>query len=367
MYDKAIELLKELEKHGYTAYIVGGYVRDKLLGKESNDIDICTSATPKEIMDIFDIAKNNGMQYGAVTVIYKNYKYDVTTFRREIKYEDNRKPVKIKYINDLKKDLLRRDFTINTLCINSSEQIVDILGVKQDIDNKIIRTVGNPRYKIKEDSLRILRAIRFASILDFEIENKTKYYLSRYKNLLINLSYQRKKEELNKIFLSVGKDRGKDLLLDLKLDKVLELNNLKKTIMCNDVIGIWAQLEVDNIYPFTKLEKEQMKQIRLLLKEDNKDSYILYKYGLYLNSVCAEIKNIPKKEINTIYNNLPILTRSDIKVSSLDIAKALNKKPNGYIKDIFIDIEQQIINKSLVNDHDIIIDYIIKKYKEHTL
>ena len=180
MYNKAIEVLNIFFNNGFDAYIVGGYVRDKLLGIKTNDIDICTNAKPKDIVKLFDIQSNDETQYGAVKIIYKNYNFDVTTFRRDIKYEDNRKPVKIKYINDLKKDLLRRDFTINTLCIDKDGKIIDLLNIKDDLDKKIIKTVGNPRYKIKEDSLRILRAIRFASVLDLEIDSKTKAYIKKY-------------------------------------------------------------------------------------------------------------------------------------------------------------------------------------------
>ena len=176
MEDKARELLRILNDNGYAAYIVGGYTRDVLLGRKSNDIDICTSATPKEILDIFEDVKVSDMQYGSVVITYKGYKFDVTTFRKEIKYESNRRPIKIKYIRDIKKDLLRRDFTINTLCINDKGEVLDVLGVRSDLDNRILRTVGNPRYKIKEDSLRILRCIRFATILEFDIEKKTYYY-----------------------------------------------------------------------------------------------------------------------------------------------------------------------------------------------
>ena len=362
MYEKAIEVLKLLEDNGHQAYIVGGYVRDKLLGKDSNDIDICTSATPKELMEIFDITTSSEVQYGAVRVIYKNYTYDVTTFRQELKYEDNRKPVKIKYIKDIKKDLLRRDFTINTFCINSNEEVLDFLNVKDDLDNKIIKTVGNPRYRIREDSLRILRAIRFASSLDFKIDNKTKHYIMKYAKLLNSLSYQRKKDELNKIFLSSNKEAGVSLILDLKLDKYLELNNLSSIILCNDVIGIWAQLEVDSLYPFTKLEKQQMKLIRKLLKEDNLDPYILYKYELYSNSVCADIKGIDKKEVTKIYNNLSIYTRKDIALCELEIANLLDKKPGKYLKEIMNDIEKKIVYKKLNNNKDDIISYIQKTY-----
>ena len=175
MLDKAIKVLQILEENGYESYIVGGYVRDKLLGIESNDIDICTSATPKEIKNIFK--SSSSPNYGSVNITYKNTNFDITTFRHETKYLNNRIPIKLKYIKNVKKDLLRRDFTINTICIDSKGEILDMLNIKDDLDNKIIKTVGNPKFKLKEDALRILRAIRFATILDFNIEEKTKHYI----------------------------------------------------------------------------------------------------------------------------------------------------------------------------------------------
>ena len=362
MYNKAIELINILNDNGYESYIVGGFVRDKLIGKESNDIDICTSATPKEIMELFDIATSTENQYGAVTVIYKNYKYDVTTFRREIKYEGNRKPVKIKYIKNFKKDLLRRDFTINTLCIDKDEKIIDLLNVRKDIDNKLIKTVGNPRYRIHEDSLRILRAIRFSATLDFDIEVKTKHFLTKYSYLLKTLSYQRKKDELNKIFLSLNKEKGRELLVSLKLCKDLDIPKLKDIDLCDDLIGIWAQLEVDDIYPFTKLEKEQMSEIRALMKENIYDAYTIYKYGLYVTTVVADIKNIDRKKINNIYSKLPILSSKDIKIKPIDISKILNRNPGSYLKDIMKDIEKEIVRNNLDNDYEKIKEYIINKY-----
>lgn len=363
MKEKALEVLKELEQHGYESYIVGGYVRDLLLKKKTNDIDICTSATPKEILEIFDNVIVSDMQYGSVVIVYKGYKYDVTTFRKEIKYEDNRKPVKIKYIKDIKKDLLRRDFTINTLCIDKNDHILDILNVKNDLDNKLLKTVGNPRYRIKEDSLRILRCIRFATILDFDIEEKTKYFLTKYSYLLKDLSINRKKEELDKIFLSKNKEKGRDLLTELSLTNVLNINKLSTITMCSDLIGIWCQLEVDDIYPFTKLEKMQMQSLRELLKYDEIDNYLLYKYGLYLCTVYAEIKGIPKRKLNTMHSLLPILSRKEINITGEEIASILNKKPGKYIREIIDDLEVKILKNKLNNNKEELKEYILANYK----
>lgn len=362
MKEKALEVLKILYEHGYESYVVGGYVRDIILKRKTNDIDICTSATPKEILEIFDDVIVSDMQYGSVVIAYKGYKFDTTTFRKEIKYEGNRKPVKIKYIKDIKKDLLRRDFTINTLCMDKDGNILDILNIRSDIDNRLLKTVGNPRYRIKEDSLRILRCIRFATILDFNIENKTKHFLTKYSYLLKKLSINRKKEELDKIFLSKNKERGRKLLLELNLTNALDLDKLATITMCNDLIGIWCQLEVDNIYPFTKVEKEQMTKLRELLKYDKIDNYLLYKYGLYLCTVYAEIRGISRKKLSTMYSNLPILTRKDINITGEEISIILNKTPGKYIKDILDDIELNILNNNINNDKEEITKYIKDKY-----
>ncbi len=362
MLEKAIEVLEKIESKGWIAYIVGGFVRDYLLNITTSDIDICTNATPKDLMEIFHINIAPDNLYGSVVIIHKNIRFDITTFRKEIKYEDNRKPVKIKYINNIKKDLLRRDFTINTLCINSLGEVLDFLKIKNDLNKQIIKTVGNPRYKIKEDSLRILRAIRFSTTLNFNIEYKTKHFLKKYGYLLSNLSYQRKKDELDKIFLSVNRQKGIDLILELKLDKYLQIPNLKNIKPCDNIIGIWAQLDVDNIYPWTKLEKQQLKSIRELLDMDILNEYVIYKYGLYLTTIVADIKDISKKDLNMIRNNLVILSRKDLKINAMDISKILNKEPNKYIKEILDDVEKSVVLKKIDNDYNSIKLYILNKY-----
>ena len=361
MYNKAMQVLNIFNEHGYDAYIVGGYPRDSILGIKTNDIDICTNAKPKEIMEIFDTDGISDIKYGSVKVIYKGIYFDVTTFRKDIKYENNRKPVKIKYVTDLKKDLLRRDFTINTLCIDKDGNYIDLLNARKDIDNKIITTVGNPRYRLKEDSLRILRAIRFASCLDFDIDNKVLNYIKKYGYLLKYLSYSRKKEELDKIFSSKNKEKGIELLIELGLIKYLELNNLDKIVLCDDIIGLWSQIDTSDNYPFSKIEHENINKIRKMMDEGI-DEYTIYKYGLYVSSVTGSIMGISYKKINDIYKELPIYSRKEIVINGSDIAKILNKEVGNYLKDIINDIEKKIIYKEIKNDYNELSNYIIKKY-----
>ena len=358
--EKALKILEILHEHGHESYIVGGYVRDKLLGRVSNDIDICTSATPKEIMELFP--NTSSPNYGSVNIVYKNTNFDITTFRRDIKYQDNRLPVKIKYIKSIRKDLLRRDFTINTFCINKDGKVKDYLNATPDLDSKLIKTVGNPKHRLKEDALRILRAVRFATILDFEIEEKTKHYLMEYAPLLQKLSYHRKKQELDKIFISNKKEKGIKLLTELGIDKYLDLPNLKDINPCDDLIGIWTQANVDDIYPFTKIERSQMKKIRQILKEDIYNPYTLYTNDLYNLTVAYQIKQESIQKLNEQYQNLPIHSSKEIALNGKDIATLLNKVPGDYLKEIIIDLEKQILKGKILNEKESLEKYILSKY-----
>ena len=179
MYNNALEILKILNKNKFEAYIIGGYPRDLYLGNKSTDIDICTNAKYKDLKKIFKEIKDN--KYGSYKLKYKNQEYEITTYRKESKYLNNRFP-KTKYTKKLTKDLKRRDFIINTLCIDRYGSYIDLKNAKKDLDEKIIRLIG-PKTKIKEDALRILRAIRFATLLNFRIDKKLDQAIEKYKEL----------------------------------------------------------------------------------------------------------------------------------------------------------------------------------------
>ena len=362
MLDIALKLLEEITSCGFQAYIVGGFVRDHILGIDSNDIDINTNATPKEIKDIFDSCLPNE-DYGSVTVIKKGVRFEITTFRKEMNYLDNRRPSQIEYIDDLYQDLLRRDFTINTLCINKDGEIIDFLGGRSEIDNRIVKTVGDAKTRFEEDSLRILRAVRFATLLDFELDKETREAIIETRELLRNLSYYRKKEELDKIFSSSNADKGIQLLLDLGLDRYLELDNLDKVTCTSSLIGVWSILNVVDKYPFNSNERELITNINDAFLLNNLDPTALYKHGLYVNSVAGEIKGLDIKAITESYNNLVIQSRRDLDITSDDIMKGLNKGPGSYLKDIYSDIEREVLYRRVKNEKDAIMKYIISNYK----
>lgn len=361
MYSVALELLKQIEKYNFKAYIVGGFVRDRILNIESPDVDICTNATPKDLSNIFSNIKHTGLKYGSVTLIYKNIHFEITTFRKDIGYIENRVPKKVQYVASLIEDLKRRDFKVNTICIDSNGNIVDLLEGIKDLENKVIKMVGDPKTRLKEDSLRILRAVRFATVLDFEIDNELKKYIKQYGYLLKKLSQNRRKEELSKIFSSPNVEKGINLLKELELVEYLELVNFDNLKITNSIIGIWAQ--IGSNYSFSNHEIKMMKEINELLKKDIFAPYNLYYYGLYISTLVGEIKGIDKKIINKHYNELPIHSRKDIALNGKDIMDLININDTLTIKMIIKDLEIHILSNTILNNKKELEEYILKKYK----
>ena len=187
-----------LTQNGYKAYIVGGCVRDSLLGITPSDFDITTSAKPEEIMSLFERTIPTGIAHGTVTVVLDNEPIEITTFRTEGKYNDNRHPENVEFVTDLREDLSRRDFTVNALAFSEKTGLVDLFGGLEDLEKKILKAVGNPRKRFKEDALRILRLFRFSSQLEFSIDENTLNAALELKRGLENISRERIFAELKK-------------------------------------------------------------------------------------------------------------------------------------------------------------------------
>ena len=354
-YKTAIEILKILKQKNFKSYIVGGYPRDKYLGIENDDIDICTSAKYKDLKKLFNDIENN--KYNSYKLKYKEYEFEITTFRKEIGYINSRFPKKIKYTRSLKKDLKRRDFIINTLCIDENEQYIDLMNAKQDIDKQIIRLIGSKK-KIEEDSLRILRAIRFATILNFKIDKKIDIAIEKYKSNLENLSFDRKKQELEKIFESKNAKYGIRLIKEYGLEKYLRIN-VDDIVVTDNINGIWAQVLTDDSYNFNKKEKKEIEKI-VNLKNKRFDIYNLYKYGIDIMNIVKEIKR-EKRNIEKLYEELPIKDRDEIKINFFDMCKTIDAN-NSNIETIYEDLEKQIVHQKLKNTKRELLKYIKGKY-----
>lgn len=347
------KILETLENEGYQAYLVGGYVRDYLLGVTSFDVDIATDALPKDIHRIFNSSKNN---YGSVNIKVDKLNVDITTFRKDLNYV-NRRPSKVVYINNLKEDLERRDFTINAICMNKNGKIIDLLNGCKDLDRRTIKMIGSIDVKLKEDPLRIMRAIRFACILDFKIEDELYEKIKEYSYLVGDLSKERIKNELDKILISKNYKYGLELMKDTKISEVLEIN-YDDINYVDDLLGMWAQVKVLNI-PFTNVEKGNIIKIIEVLDFGKIDNEILYKYGLYISRVAGKILNIKTTKISKMYNKLPIKSREDIDITSKEISSIVGV--GEVIGETYKIIEKEILNYRLKNKKSEILKYLEKR------
>lgn len=233
-----------LEKSGYSAYAVGGAVRDSLLGKEPSDWDVTTSATPDEILSVFADFRTipTGIKHGTITVLFDDNNsrnpIEITTYRIDGEYRDSRRPESVCFSKNLYDDLSRRDFTVNAMAFNEKDGLIDVFEGQNDLKNKIIRALGDPEKRFYEDALRILRAFRFAAQLEFEIEENTLKATQKCAHLLKNIARERISAELKRLLESSG-----------------AAYSLKKMIECD----IWSQ-----IFEFRAPTNEQIENLALV-------------------------------------------------------------------------------------------------------
>jgi len=224
--DKDVEIIMNyLNESNFEVFIVGGLIRDEFMCKKPNDWDIATDATPDEIVEVFketefkivDISK----KHGTIIIINNKKSYEITTFRIDGDYINNRRPKEVKFTKKIEDDLKRRDFTMNAMAYSNEKGLIDLFNGIDDIENKTIKCVGDPEIRFKEDALRMLRAVRFSAQLNFKIENNTYNAIKSNINLINNLSMERIREEFNKILISDYPEKGIRLLKELKILELL--------------------------------------------------------------------------------------------------------------------------------------------------
>lgn len=202
-------IIKILNTHNYEAFIVGGCVRDSVIGLTPHDWDICTNAKPEEIKKCFENFNtfDSGIKHGTISVVLDGEVFEVTTYRIDGTYSDNRRPDSVSFTSDITQDLARRDFTINAMAYNEQSGLIDPYGGRNDLSDKIIKCVGNPDFRFNEDALRIIRALRFASVYNFEIDDETAKSIHKNADLLNNIAVERISVELNKLLSGNGAEK----------------------------------------------------------------------------------------------------------------------------------------------------------------
>lgn len=251
--ERVDRIIKTLQGCGYEAYAVGGCIRDSLLGKKPEDWDITTSALPEETKALFHKTFDTGIEHGTVTVLMGEEGFEVTTYRIDGKYEDSRHPREVSFTRNLKEDLLRRDFTINAMAYNDADGLVDIFGGIPDLEAGVVRCVGNAEERFSEDALRILRGIRFAAQLGFEIDEDTRRGMRLLAPTLEKISAERIRAELIKLLVS---DRP-EMLRD-----AYELGITKIFLPEFDRIMVTEQETLHHIYSVGEHTLHAMKNVR---------------------------------------------------------------------------------------------------------
>ncbi len=309
-------MLRKFGDNGYEAYLVGGCVRDFLLGKKPDDYDITTSALPEETMAAFasDRVIPTGLKHGTVTVLYDGVTAEITTYRTETTYTDGRHPDKVEFSRNIKDDLCRRDFTVNAMAMGFDGNIIDLYGGRRDLETKVIRAVGNPKERFCEDALRILRAFRFASKLDFDIEKETLDAAVALAPRLSLVSRERIFAELEKLIC--GKAAGKIL-------RIMHENKVFDCIFDKPQINLAALDYIDRISPFA-----HTRFAALFLYDERINEHA--KSLKPSNEFVTSIKNITECKLPKEYDN-PTLRRvlSKYKHFAIDRATAENRGEIG--------------------------------------
>lgn len=315
--EKAKKVVNTIQAAGFEAYVVGGCVRDSILGRQPQDWDITTSAKPEQVKALFPRTIDTGLQHGTVTVMQDREGFEVTTYRIDGEYEDSRHPKEVVFTPNLEEDLKRRDFTINAMAYNEEKSLVDIFGGMEDIRLGRIRCVGRAEERFGEDALRMLRAIRFSAQLGYEIDEETKQGIRRLAPTLKNISAERIQTELVKMLVSPHPDYlrtaydmgvtkvffpefdrameteqhhphhmysvGEHILHSLAYvpaDKVLRLTMLLHDIGKPDTLTIDEQ-GITHFYNHESLSAEMAKGILRRLKFDNDTINMVYKLVMY--------------------------------------------------------------------------------------
>ena len=374
--EAGIEVLKLIEFNGYEAYFVGGFVRDFLLGIESNDIDIATNALPTQISNIFKVV-NTGIKYNCVTIEYEGYSFETTTYRLEGNYIDYRHPT-YEVGKVLTDDLKRRDFTINAMAMNKDLEVIDIFSGLNDLKAKIIRTVNEPQKRFTEDALRMLRAAYFSSKLGFEIEYETLVAMKRNGYLIQNLSLDRISWELEKLINSKNYKLGINYLIESNIAPYL--GNFKngvyliqeKKIENISWLEFLALSYFDNIddLPLLHLKGNIVSQISSainLAKLVNKNIYNrihLFEYGesvvLLANKLNVYLKNMKDSSqfIKEEYKKLPIYNLSELTINGNDILENVSIIDKREISVILHNIRDLVLLGKLENNRECILKHI---------
>ncbi|WP_163969838.1 CCA tRNA nucleotidyltransferase [Oceanobacillus halotolerans] len=377
-FKDAINIIEQIEEHGYEAFFVGGCVRDSLLDKKIGDIDIATSAKPHTIQSIFDDVIPVGIEHGTVIVRLKGESYEVTTYRVDGDYSDQRHPDHVQFISSIDQDLQRRDFTINALAMDKHGKILDLFNGKKDLQQQLIRTVGNGHERFTEDPLRIIRALRFASQLSFVIEEKTLAAMVQVAPQIRTIAVERITTEIIKLFAGGDVLRGftyiKKTGVHHYLPVIQEHPSIIKQIPSSlvplqsfgEIIALLHYIEktvpiktwIKEWKASKRNKQEAMELVEALtyFETTGLNSWLLYRlpkayYAGFIRLTNSLWENsLTVEEIHEEAQQLPIQSRNELAINGLEIQQLFPEKEKGpWIRNLLNQMEKEVVMGNVIN------------------
>ncbi len=387
-FQEALPILEKIKAAGFEAYFVGGSVRDALLNRPIHDVDIASSSYPEETKQIFERTVDIGIEHGTVLVLENGGEYEVTTFRTEDVYVDYRRPSSVSFVRSLEEDLKRRDFTVNAFALNENAEVIDKFNGLADLDNRVLRAVGKAEERFNEDALRIMRGLRFAASLDFDIEAKTFQAMTSHAPLLEKISIERSFIEFDKLLLAPHWKKGIKALLATKAYQYLP--DFQETA------EKWQSFVADYVEGFGFTSSEQAWAATLLaLKHDNPRSFLkkwktsvnfqktvqslveifkfrmeravtkqdVYQYGKELLEEAEGLRQaqgltVDYERIAELDGQLLIHDKHEIVVNGGMLMKELGFKPGPDLGRTLKAIENAIVDGQLANDKEAIMAFV---------
>lgn len=385
------KIIETLQTQGFEAYVVGGAVRDIVLGKPATDIDIATSALPEEVKSNFPRSIDVGIAHGTIVVLMDECPIEVTTFRTDGKYVDHRRPTHVTFVRSLEEDMKRRDFTMNAMALTKDEEIIDLFGGKEDIQNGIIRTVGDPNHRFGEDALRMLRAIRFSAQLNFQLEEKTSEAITNNASTIQNISVERITNELEKIWLSAFPINALKEIEKTKIGQWLpgslnwspemweQFDDNMATVHGWSFLSLLQnkdkQEKIPSLYRLSNQQKIEIQQIvkAVQLREQRFFSTVdLYQFSeqilvtaeKFVKILFPTIETTDSTTIVKMKKALPIQSIKELSITGNDLMNWLDKPGGPWLKEMINEIVQAILHKE-INNHPEQIKEWIKNESRH--
>ncbi|GED91630.1 tRNA CCA-pyrophosphorylase [Lentilactobacillus buchneri subsp. silagei] len=389
-FHEALPILQKIESAGYEAYFVGGSVRDTILKRPIHDVDIATSAYPSEVKALFKRTVDTGIEHGTVMILDHGTGYEVTTFRTESGYQDYRRPDHVTFVRSLKEDLKRRDFTINALALAENGQVTDLFGGLSDMRKHIIRAVGDPNERFNEDALRMMRAVRFASQLDFKIEDATLAGIALHSQLLAKIAVERSHTEFVKMMLGSDANHGLKIMIQTNLyqhvpilgehlDQLRQIADTDFTL--TNEVQVWALLAFkfgfnsQQITRFLKRWKTANKiindviltvELLFAIQRGQVTNLTLYHAGSENvdNAIAVFADQSKTTGLSERYNRLAIKNKHQLKITGGELIKRGVLKPSPQLGQVLNYLEQNVVADKINNEPEDLVQAAINFLNE---